>query len=117
MFDGHLAKMDSLVLAHLGSTVYFIHGEQSWERKSVPEHGESSLRFARGARRVAGSTQTLEISSAELPAVPWEELKVQIGSAVYQVVDRDVDGTWVRFYLSPAAASPIGQSDSNAFLF
>lgn len=118
MFDAHLSRLDAHVLNHLGSAVVFMHGENVYPAKAVPDGGESSGRFNKSPRRVRGCTKTLETAVTQLPAgISVGELRVQDSGVTYQVIDHDIDGSWVLLYLAPVGASQTDQSDTNAFVF
>lgn len=118
MFDDHMKKMDSLVLKHLGSSVVFLHGSESWPVTVVPNGGEDSSRINRSHRRVRGSTKTLETVGADLPpGIPVDQLKVIESGITYQVIDHDIDVPWVVLYLAPAGNIQSDKSDEKAFLF
>lgn len=117
MFKNHLSKMNALVAQHLGDAMQFLHGAQSWPVNPVPDNGEASFRLQRSARSLAGVNKTIELSIADMPPVPWRELRVSDGVSVFQIVDRDVDDDWVRLYLVPVGDAPVDQSNSDAFLF
>lgn len=118
MFDAHLAKMDAKVLMRLGSSVVFLHGEITHEAKAVPDGGESSSRFNKAPRRIRGCTKTLETALSQLPiGAPVDQLKVLESGVTYQVIDHDIDGSWVLLYLAQVGVSQADKSDTNVFKF
>ena len=117
MFGDHLAKMNALVEAHLGSPVRFIYGNESWERTPVPEGGDVSSRLNKSVRRIRGCNKTMELSLVNMPPAPIDALQVEEEGISYQVIDHDVDGGWVRLYLVAASSDGVDRSDDETFIF